>query len=144
VSSNGGSSSSSSVGGLVPAAAAPSLHRMEDEGSESTDEYDDDEEDEEDEDDREEKLQKRLHKYPQLSAEILTSDIEKLYDTLVHDNDLLQQLFSFVRSRTMYQNSTLSHYWISVVTALLYRKPVEVRLVPLCDCFMLSGRFFFC
>jgi hypothetical protein len=73
----------------------------------------------------EEKLEKRIHKYPRLAAEILCSDIDQLYTTIIGDKVLLSTLFGFLSSETPL-NPTLAGYWIRVMRCLFQRRIFDV------------------
>lgn len=73
-------------------------------------------------------LTKRILKWPQIACEILCADIEALYDTIVQDEKLMQNLFSFI-STSEHSNQTLVLNWIKLISFLYQRKPDEVCFV---------------
>ena len=73
----------------------------------------------------EEKLERRIHKYPRLAAEILCSDIDQLYSTIIGDKVLLSALLGFLSNEPSL-NPTLAGYWIRVMRCLFQRRIFDV------------------
>lgn len=69
----------------------------------------------------EEKLERRIQKYPRLAAEILCSDIDQLYATIISDKVLLSSLFGFLSNEPSL-NPALASYWIRVMRCLFQRR----------------------
>jgi serine/threonine-protein phosphatase 6 regulatory subunit 3 len=73
----------------------------------------------------EEKLEKRIHKFPRLAAEILCSDIDELYASIVGDRVLLSTLMGFLQQEPPL-NSKLAEYWVKVMRCLLQRRIFDI------------------
>lgn len=74
------------------------------------------------------KLEKRLHKFPRLAAEILCSDIDQLYASIVGDRVLLSTLMGFLQQEPPL-NSKLAEYWVKVMRCLLQRRIFDVCII---------------
>lgn len=81
---------------------------------EDLDEYEDGEED------------RREHKYPQVAADILCADSERLCTQVVSNEEFMRRLFNIVHSQTFASDAARSDNWIRIMTALLNRKPLQM------------------
>ncbi|XP_049578576.1 serine/threonine-protein phosphatase 6 regulatory subunit 3 isoform X3 [Syngnathus scovelli] len=65
------------------------------------------------------------YKYPNISCELLTSDVSQINDRLVEDEKLLMKLYSFLQSEPPL-NPLLTSFFSKVMSILIGRKPEQI------------------
>ncbi|XP_061679685.1 serine/threonine-protein phosphatase 6 regulatory subunit 3 isoform X4 [Syngnathoides biaculeatus] len=65
------------------------------------------------------------YKYPNISCELLTSDVSQINDRLVEDEKLLIRLYSFLENETPL-NPLLASFFSKVLSILVGRKPEQI------------------
>ncbi|XP_032894813.1 serine/threonine-protein phosphatase 6 regulatory subunit 3 isoform X2 [Amblyraja radiata] len=73
-------------------------------------------------DDMDEKMK---YKYPNISCELLTSDVAQLNDRLAEDEPLLTKLYSFLQNE-LPLNPLLASFFSKVLSILISRKPEQI------------------
>ncbi|KAH9606940.1 hypothetical protein KSS87_009335, partial [Heliosperma pusillum] len=68
---------------------------------------------------------RRIFKFPFVSCEIITCEVDIILNTLVDDDELMKKLFSFLESGHSH-STLLAGYFSKVVVCLLMRKTVEL------------------
>ncbi|KAH9606941.1 hypothetical protein KSS87_009336 [Heliosperma pusillum] len=68
---------------------------------------------------------RRIFKFPFVSCEIITCEVDIILNTLVEDDELMKKLFSFLESGHSH-STLLAGYFSKVVVCLLMRKTVEL------------------
>ncbi|XP_077423224.1 serine/threonine-protein phosphatase 6 regulatory subunit 3 isoform X3 [Vanacampus margaritifer] len=65
------------------------------------------------------------YKYPNISCELLTSDVSQINDRLVEDEKLLMKLYSFLQNESPL-NPLLASFFSKVLSILIGRKPEQI------------------
>lgn len=65
-------------------------------------------------------------RYPNISCELLTSDVGQINDRLGEDESLLMKLYSFLQNEPPL-NPLLASFFSKVLSILIGRKPEQVR-----------------
>lgn len=67
-------------------------------------------------------------RYPNISCELLTSDVSQMNDRLGEDESLLMKLYSFLLNESPL-NPLLASFFSKVLSILISRKPEQVNTV---------------
>lgn len=67
-----------------------------------------------------------MERYPNISCELLTSDVGQINDRLGEDENLLMKLYSFLQNEPPL-NPLLASFFSKVLSILIGRKPEQVR-----------------
>lgn len=67
-------------------------------------------------------------RYPNISCELLTSDVSQMNDRLGEDESLLMRLYSFLLNDSPL-NPLLASFFSKVLSILISRKPEQVNIV---------------
>lgn len=67
-------------------------------------------------------------RYPNISCELLTSDVSQMNDRLGEDESLLMKLYSFLLNDSPL-NPLLASFFSKVLSILISRKPEQVNIV---------------
>lgn len=68
-----------------------------------------------------------FYRYPNISCELLTSDVSQINDRLVEDEKLLVKLYGFLQNQPPL-NPLLASFFSKVLSILIGRKPEQVSI----------------
>lgn len=69
-----------------------------------------------------------IFRYPNISCELLTSDVGQINDRLGEDERLLMKLYGFLQNESPL-NPLLASFFSKVLSILIGRKPEQVRSI---------------